>query len=272
MDFSMSIFVFPLLLISFFVAAFIYYQFLNKKLIPERTFRPAKWSDAQANVALSKYFPYYQELDAQNKLRFLSRVKEFVQIKTFIPRQTAPNETINLLIAATAIQLTFGLDDFSLYSFDKILIYPDTYYSEIRNNYHKGEINVPHRLIVLAASHFLSGVRDPNDGINLGLHEIAHALNVHTFEEGNNILIEKFRCWSDEALVEIDRIKLSQTNFIRKYAATNLEEMFAVCSENFFERPEQFSKEIPNLYQKMMDLFNQDPRNHASPILVEIRC
>ena len=124
----------------------------------------------------------------------------------------------------------------------------------------------------MAASHFLSGVRDPNDGINLGLHEIAHALNVHTFEEGNNILIEKFRCWSDEALVEIDRIKLSQTNFIRKYAATNLEEMFAVCSENFFERPEQFSKEIPNLYQKMMDLFNQDPRNHASPILVEIRC
>ncbi len=230
--------------------------------------RPLKYNDKQANAAMLKYFPYYQDLDMAHRSVFLERVKLFMQIKEFIPRQTEPNETINLLIAATAIQLTFGLKDFRLHSFNRILIYPDTYYSEIRNTRHKGEINVPLKLIVLAAKHFLSGVKDPDDGINLGLHEMAHALNVHTFEEGNHPLIEKFHYWSDEAILEMGNIDVNPNHFLRKYAATNIEEMFAVCTENFFERPEAFSKALPVLYKKMMHLYQQDPRNHQNPVLV----
>ena len=257
-------FVFPLLLILFFVAAFFYFTRESKS---KRIIRPTQYSDAQTHAALLKYFHYYKDLDTQNRLKFLSRVKTFVQMKEFIPRQTEPNDTINLLISATAIQLTFGLDDFSLHRFDKILIYPDTYYSEIRNTHHKGEINVPHRLIVLAAKHFLSGVSDPNDGINLGLHEMAHALNVHTFETRDRNLIQRFEYWSDEARLEMDKIKKNQQHFLRQYATTNIEEMFAVCTENFFERPEQFATKLPQLYQKLMDLYRQDPRNHAQPRL-----
>lgn len=225
-----------------------------------------KYTDAQANGALLKYFPYYQDLDAQNRLKFLARVKEFMQLKAFIPRQTEPNETINLLIAATAVQLTFGLRDFSLFSFSKILIYPDTYYSEIRKTHHKGEINVQLRLIVLSAKHFLAGVRDPNDGINLGLHEMAHALNVETFEEDKQSLIRRFEVWSKAALIEMDHILSQEHHFLRKYAATNLEEMFAVCTENFFERPEKFAIALPKLYEYLMDFYQQDPRNHARPV------
>jgi hypothetical protein len=226
----------------------------------------SKVNSASVNTALLNYFPYYNDLNAEQRTFFLERVQQFVQIKEFIPRQSEPNETINLLIAATAVQLTFGLDDFSLYSFNKILIYPDTYYSEIRKTHHKGEINVQLRLIVLSAKHFLSGMKDSNDGINLGLHEMAHALNVHAFEEGQHQLIEHFRLWSDIALLEMERIRANKQHFLRQYAATNIEEMFAVCAENFFERPEGFSKVLPDLYDKMVILFRQDPRNYANPI------
>lgn len=270
-EFSLSILVFPLLLILFFFAAWVYFFYFTQESKSKRKIRPRKYSDAQSSAALLKYFPYYLNLDAENRLRFLSRLAAFMQLKEFIPRQTAPNETLNLLISATAIQLTYGLDDFSLHSFDKILIYPDTYYSEIRNTHHKGEVNVPLRLIVLAAKHFLSGVRDPNDGINLGLYEMAHALNVHTFEDGSRQNKKSFIDWSNEALPEMESIKANKQHFLRQYAATNIEEMFAVCTENFFERPELFSVELPILYQKLMTLFHQDPRNHSRPIPESIK-
>jgi len=80
-------------------------------------------------------------------------------MKSFIPRQTEANESINILIAATATQITFGLENFSLFTFNKILIYPDAYYSDIRKQHHKGEINVQARLIVLSARHFLDGIK-----------------------------------------------------------------------------------------------------------------
>ena len=266
-EYVMAFFVFTLIIALFFFTRYFFYTYLIEKRQLGKVVRPMKYSDAQAHAALLKYFPYYQGLDVLNRKRFLKRVKQFIQIKLFIPRQTKANETVNLLIAATGVQLTFGLRDFSLYSFEKILIYPDTYYSEIRKTHHKGEINVPHRLIVFAAKHFLSGVKDPNDGINLGLHEMAHALNVHSFEEGNREMMNRFAQWSDCALPEMEVIAQSEKHFLRKYAASNIEEMFAVCTENFFERPEAFSKALPALYEKTMELLQQDPRNHASPLL-----
>ena len=44
----------------------------------------------------------------------------------------------------------------------------------------------------------------------------------------------------------------------RKYAFANEEEFFAVATENFFERPSDFKLAQPELYQAMVNLFNQD--------------
>ena len=192
----LAVFVIPVAIVLFFY--FKYAQGNNKVGSGfRRKIRPLKYNDAQANGALLKYFPYYQDLDKNLKKRFLERVKEFMQLKEFI----------------------------------------------------------------------LSGVKDPNDGINLGLHEMAHALNVHAFEETDHHLEMHFYKWSDEAILEMGNIEVNPNHFLRKYAATNIEEMFAVCTENFFERPEEFSKVLPKLYKKLSNLYKQDPRNHANPVV-----
>jgi len=42
------------------------------------------------------------------------------------------------------------------------------------------------------------------------------------------------------------------------YAATNYQEFWAVCVENFFERPSTFKIQLPELYDAICKLLNQD--------------
>ena len=46
-----------------------------------------------------------------------------------------------------------------------------------------------------------------------------------------------------------------------------MKEMFAVCVETFFEQPEDFKKNLPELYQTMVNLLRQDPLLEGDPVL-----
>src|SRR5690606_8087455 len=55
-------------------------------------------------------FPYYKKLPFKRKLIFENRVQRFISLKEFIPKEM--NEVtpeMQVLIAAAAVQLTFGL-------------------------------------------------------------------------------------------------------------------------------------------------------------------
>jgi Mlc titration factor MtfA (ptsG expression regulator) len=54
-------------------------------------------------------------------------------------------------------------------------------------------------------------------------------------------------------------MQAGEASLLDKYAATNYQEFWAVCIETFFERPEEFKKQMPNLYFALCHLLNQDP-------------
>lgn len=220
----------------------------------------------KVHAILQKFFPYYQSLDEKRKKEFLIRVETFLFIKSFIARGMVKSEEINVLIAATAAQISFGLSSFELFTFNKIIVYPDKYFSEIRGRYHKGEVNVEHGLVVLSANNFLQGIKDPNDGINLGLHEFSHALNIDAYKTRQMSFIQYFDEWQYYAEQEMDRIGKDEIHFLRAYAGTNLQEMFAVCTENFFERPQTFKQELPVLYGCLVKIYQQDPSKAVNPL------
>lgn len=227
---------------------------------------PSSFASSKTHHLLLKFFPYYANLDNDLQYQFLLRVTSFLNTKEIIPRQGTeiPGE-MPLLIAAASVQLTFGLVDYSFFSFDKILIYPTAYYSNIRKVYHQGEINIKHRLIVLSATHFLGGLSDPHDGRNLGLHELAHALNIHAFDYQDYEFIERFKDWEAIALVEMTAIQRGH-HFLRPYASKNIHEMFAVCVESFFERPQEFQQKLPQLFSALVILLRQNPLHAKRPI------
>lgn len=211
---------------------------------------------------------YYQHLDPRSRLKFQQRVIYFISEKEFIPRKIEEVTTDQkILISASAIQLTFGLKDFLLDHFSKIIVFPKIYYSRFQKAYHKGEVNLG-GAIVLSYEDFLKGNFDYNDGVNLGLHEMAHALrfNFALLREYHSFFSQYFENFQKLALKEFKKMQNDKSDIFRTYARSNIDEFFAICVENFFERPEKFKRNLPELYNKMSVLLNQDP-TQANPVL-----
>jgi Mlc titration factor MtfA (ptsG expression regulator) len=212
--------------------------------------------------ALEKYFPYYQQLDDANKTKFAQKVCNFIYGKRFIPRNVDEvTLEARVLIAATAVQLTFGLTDIYLRHFNKILVYPNDYYSSLTKRYHKGEVNPRFGIIVISWQSFVDGFIHPNDSVNLGLHEMAHALRLENvirndeYQFFDEDLIKKFDAYAHQ----VCQVMNWSDTFFRPYACANEHEFFAVAVENFFERPHEFKAAMPELYAILSKLLNQDP-------------
>ncbi len=172
-------------------------------------------------------------------------------------------DEMKILISASAIQLTFGLNFSGFTHFRKILVYPNSYYSEISKKHHNGEVNPKMRLIIVSWRHFVSGYMNPDDGRNLGLHEMAHAVKL---EDRIKPLI-RIRAWREWYFyAEQHMHSLERGKLFREYAFTNYHEFFAVAVENFFERPQDFQKLKPELYDVLVYLLRQDPIKKIKPI------
>ncbi len=213
---------------------------------------------------LENYFTFYKNLDAPSKKLFESKLARFIRAKTFIPRKM-PKVTaeMKVCISASAIQLTFYLPDVYLNHFRYILVYPDEYYSVITRKFHKGEVNPRHQAIVLSWKAYVEGFA-ANEGINLGLHEMAHALHLENTirnEEFDFLPKEELRTWDRMAADEINKINQGGHPFFRLYGGVDTFEFFAVAVENFFERPQAFQDYNSKLYYVLSRILNQNPSN-----------
>lgn len=214
---------------------------------------------------LEKHFEYYRLLSLERKIEFNKRVAEFLYEKEFISRgRLEITDEMKVLIAACAVQLTFGLSPVYLSHFNKIILYPDEYYSIINRDYHVGEVNAG-GIIVLSWKHFVEGYFYPNDSLNVGLHEMAHALLLENRQYGEDFLApEHVQEFFQQAKHEYRKIQTGEESILRKYAGTNIAELFAVAVETFFENPKGMQTEAPQLYQSMKNLLNQNPLQQAA--------
>ena len=168
---------------------------------------------------------------------------------------------MKVLISAAAVQLTFGFPKLKLSHFKNIIVYPDAYYSTINKVHHKGEVNQRFKAIVLSWKYFIEGYLQA-DGRNIGLHEMAHALRLENRivnEEYDFLNPELLKEWEEKAERTMQEIREGREDFFREYGATDNEEFFSVAVENFFERPEIFSKKHPLTYNTLCHLLKQDP-------------
>lgn len=227
-----------------------------------RSIRAGKLEGKQIDY-LNWYSPYYRKLKPKHQKEFKKRVAIFIDSKEFIPRQMEyVTEEMKIVVACLAIQLTFGLPQIYLAHFRKILIYPDNYYSTVNHNYHKGEVNPRFGIIVLSWKNLVEGIINETDGINLGLHELAHAIHLENRIANKEFGFMDVTLWKkylDLAEFEIFKIKSAEPSFFRSAAAIDLHEFFAVLIENFFEKPKALKAYSPSLYNKVTLLLQQDP-------------
>jgi len=210
---------------------------------------------------LQTYRTWYHRLNETQQKLFVHRVKKFVKGKRFLGRSVKVTDELKVLVSSAAVQISLGLKKYMLPHFKTIILYPDSYFSHISGRYHQGEVHLG-GAIVLSVDDFMKGMQDPGDGFNTGIHEFAHALYFENFIQNEDYLFidrKEFAEWHGEAGAYMAKVASGAADFIRTYAADNVQEFFAVSTEHFFEQPMAFSEHLPHLYARMCKLFNQDP-------------
>jgi len=211
---------------------------------------------------LNRKYIFYTTLPWTLKMKFLRLARDQYEYFEFVPRERLKlTRAMKAIISCAAAQLLLFLPSKGLSFYKRIIVYPDYYNSRITNRRHKGEVNPGLRTIVFSWRGIAEGLKQESDGINLLLHEFAHALWLeHKLVDSYEILdtegIEQFEKY---ATSEMANLAANEQHFFRRYAFDNMEEFFAVAVENFFERPALFQQAQPQLYLILVRLFKQDP-------------
>jgi Mlc titration factor MtfA (ptsG expression regulator) len=185
------------------------------------------------------------------------------------------DDAMRVRIAALACQpvLELGLDSYS--GFVSIIVYPGEFL--VRGREYEDEDGVVHTgddvlsgeaweqgPVILAWQDVLASGR--GTGFDVVAHEFAHKLDLldgaingvpplHR-EMSYDHWIETFQTAYDELCESLDR---GDDTWLDPYAAEDAGEFFAVCTEMFFDVPDELHAHYPAVYTELAAFFRQDP-------------
>lgn len=218
-----------------------------------------KLNEEQLSV-LRTEFEFYGKLSEKEKRQFEHRVATFIGEKKFVGRQGLDlTERMKVLVAAMGCMLSFGRRNYDYGLIEHILIYPEEFFSNINQEYHKGEFNPHGRALVLSWKDFEYGYKITDDNLNLGIHEFMHAMQLEA-RKSRDLDSTRFAKQFQNILKQLTnqeiKDKLDETKYFRSYAFTNQYEFMAVLAEYFFESPTDFKMHFPKLYGYTQKLLN----------------
>lgn len=209
---------------------------------------------------LEKELDFYNLLNRREKRQFQHRIVTFVSEKKFVGREgLVVTDRMKTLIAAVGCMLSFGRKNYNYGLIEHILVFPDEFFSNINDAYHKGEFNPREKALVLSWKHFEEGYQITNDNLNLGLHEFMHAMQLESKNSGDldsTRFAKQFQHILQRLTHQEVKDQLDKTQFFREYAFTNQYEFMAVLAEYFFESPKDFKSHFPEIYDATKKLLN----------------
>lgn len=216
-------------------------------------------------VWLRDHVPFYGALDEAGRRRFEQDVVFFLDEQTFEAVDGVElTEELRLAVAAGAALLLHGRPSWELGRNRTVLFYPgrfdDDYYDTDYASY-DGMVHAQGP-IILSAQAVLEDWARPGRGNNVVLHELAHLFDFDdAFAEGTPSLMDpkSATAWRQLVQREMHRARRGRS-LLRRYAATNPAEFFAVAVENFFDRPDALWKRHPHVFEALQAFFNLDPR------------
>lgn len=235
---------------------------------------PEAWvAILEANVAA------YGLLDAAEQARLRELVQVFVAEKHWEGAGGLElDDEIRVTIAGTGCLLLLGRDHDLLAKLRSIIVYPTAVIvpERRRGTFEIATAPVEAELpvlglaqqtgaIVLAWDSALHGARDPRDGRNVVIHELAHKVDfLDGAADGTPALPDRAarRAWAEAFgpafLAHRERAARGQRSLLSDYAITNEAEYFAVATEAFFERPRALAAELPEVYAQLRAYYRLD--------------
>jgi Mlc titration factor MtfA (ptsG expression regulator) len=250
-----------LIVLALMILFFIFYKRPKKKIILPENYKEL----------LFQHISYYKRLNDKNKTRFEEKIKEFLRRVRIDGIDTAVNDLDKLLVAASAVIPVFGFKKWTYYNLRNVLLYPGPFNKDefLASGYEQNTLgmigNGPmQKVMILSKPALYFGFQKEPPKENTGIHEFVHLLDK---EDGDvdglpeALLNRKYNSkWRALVNKNIETILTGQSD-INYYGSSNKAEFFAVTSEYFFNQPELFKENHPELFDLMCLIFNQNPMN-----------
>ncbi len=227
--------------------------------------------ESELHTFYTGYFGYYNTLTPFYQKRFVERSLAFIEAKVISGADGfVVNNKVKAIVAASAVQLTLGLETWDYDYFLEIIIHPRIYTNKHTNLQYKGETNLQ-GYIHFSWLSFISGYKNPYDNINLGIHEFTYALRFNSIRgNAQDYYIKYFFIkWLYSAYTAFNDIRQGKPTIFRQYGGANMNEFISVCFEHYFESPLQIKQHYPHLYYNTAILLNQV--NTGNKTLLDIR-
>ena len=229
---------------------------------------PPRW-----RAILQERVAFFGRLSEDEKDRFCRMAQIFLAEKPINPVRCEIDQTVRLLVAASAIIPIFSLPDFEYDMLGEVLVYPETFDATVQTDARgplmaSGMVGTQGTfggLMVLSKRDLLRGFEVHGDKHNVGIHEFAHLLDKSdgAVDGIPPLPPECVGPWQDVVRDELSR-QYDKHSDIPAYGFTNHQEFFAVVSEYFFESPRRLARKHPELYALLQRAFNQNPRKRFS--------
>ena len=251
-----------LISIPLFLASYLFFmrKYRRRRRILSRPF-PADWE-----FILRGHVPYYSTLSAEEQERFKQEIQIFLGEKRITGIDTEIDDTIRILIAASAIIPVFNFPEWEYDNLGEVLVYPSSFDEEYEFSHRSGDIlglvtNYGGTMIISKPA-LLYGF-EKMDKTNVGIHEFAHKVDGAdgSIDGVPALLVDKKTAarWMRIVEKESEIIREGRSE-INPYALTNSAEFFAVASEYFFENPSSLAEKHPELYEILRRIFKQDTK------------
>ena len=212
---------------------------------------------------LLDYVRFYQKLDEEGKRKFEERVEQFLS-SVKITAVNAEVEDIDIiLIGAAAIIPVYFITDWQYINLREILVYPGSFNHDFEQHGQERSVSgmvgtgALQNVMIITKWELRQGFIS-NNYRNTAIHEFVHLIDkMDGAVDGvpELLLPRKFvPQWQQLINSEIEKIRRGESD-IDPYGATNPAEFFAVVAEYFFELPELFSMNHPELNEALERIF-----------------
>ncbi|WP_455244466.1 zinc-dependent peptidase, partial [Petrachloros mirabilis] len=215
---------------------------------------------------LHSHVAFFVALNDSEKVRFRQLVQIFLDEVRITGIRTDVDNTIRVLVAASAVIPIFGFHDWEYHRLREVLIYPDAFDDAYRSTGGRDEhilgmTGLRHLsgVMILSKPAFLLGFDHQSGKQNVGIHEFAHLIEKEASQYGlpPEVPWMAVRQWVRYVGRELGHPSKHGARF-SDYAYTNEHEFFAVLAEYFFTSPDSLKHRDPALYRLLRDLFHQD--------------
>ena len=211
----------------------------------------------------------FSALPGHEKERFQKLVKVFLDEVRITGIRTEVDDTVRVLVAASAVIPIFGFRDWEYHRLGEVLIYPDSFGEKYQTTGNTDEnilgmVGLKHLsgVMILSKPSLLGGFDNPSSKDNVGIHEFTHLVEQEEAEHGlpPEVPWQAVKQWVQYVAQELSH-PAKNHSYLNSYAYTNEHEFLAVLAEYFFKSPELLQKKDPQLYAMLQEMFHQDTKS-----------